>query len=240
MGGLACGDKKIKTGMIYRTPLLSGSTEEERTFLDSLGIDLVFDFRCWEEIAENPDYRIPGTEYRNIPVFDGRKYKYIVVSKRARRRAALLFGNRAEKIRENKTDSYAEMPFSDAYSEVFSAMDKGKKFAFHCTEGKDRTGVLAAIIEYCLGRTEEQIREEYLLSNELRPNKDRSSLRRIPFLVHLVEVAAYCETTHDDLFDIALSAIEERYGDVDTYLLKHFGISRERKEKWREIYLENA
>ena len=131
-----------------------------------------------------------------------------------------------------------EMPFSPAYNRIFEAMDEGKRFDFHCTEGKDRTGIAAFLIELALGRDETEIRKEYLLSNEYRPNKDRSWLKYIGVPKSLIADIAFCESTHDELLDLSEKMILEKYNGFDEYLEKEFGVTEERRNKWREIYLE--
>lgn len=225
--------------MIFRTPCITSENPEDAAFVQSLGLECIFDFRAEEEIKMRPEVIPANCEYIKTPVFDGRKYRYIIVSAKGKIRCLGLRGKRIELLLNNKLDSYREMPFSQAYRKVFECMDEGRKFAFHCTEGKDRTGVCAALIEYCLGRDCESVKEQYLLSNTLRPNKDRSFLRHFGLPKKLLEYIAFCEQVHEELFDLSLESILKKYSSIDEYLEKEFGITQERKENWRNIYLED-
>lgn len=239
LGGLKCADgRKIKSGMIFRSPVLNTENQSDIDFLESLNLDCIIDFRSEEEIKERPDPTLKNCEYIPVPAFDGRKYKYIVVTKMGKLRCITLKGKRMGELKQNKLDSYMEMPFSPAYNKIFEAMDEGKKFDFHCTEGKDRTGIAAFLIELALGRDEAEIRKEYLLSNKYRPNKDRSWLKYIGVPKSLIADIAFCESTHDELLDLSEKMILEKYESFDEYLEKEFGITEERRNKWREIYLE--
>lgn len=238
MGGLVCRGGVIRKGMIFRSPVLFAETDEERDFIDGIGADVIFDFRSAEETADKPDYVPEGTEYVNLPVLGDSEYRYITVSKKAKLRCALLRGKRAEIIVREKLQSYREMPFSECYGEVFSAMDEGKKFVFHCTEGKDRTGVCAALIEYCLGRDRGDILAEYLASNIYRPAKDRRKLKYIGVSEKMLACAGFAERTHEELFAISENAVLKRFGSVGEYLYETFGITEERMENWRKLYLE--
>ncbi len=241
MGGLVCKDgSRIKKGMIFRSPVLNTENKSDIDFLESLGLDCIIDLRSDEEIKERPDPAVKNCEYIHAPAFDGRKYKYIVVTKMGKLRCISLKGKRKAELKQNKLDSYAEMPFSHAYDEIFRAMDTGKRFDFHCTEGKDRTGIAAFLIELALGRDEKEIRKEYLLSNEYRPNKDRSWIKFLGVPKSLIEDIAFCESTHDELLTLSENEILKRYADFDEYLEKEFGVTAERREKWRGIYLERG
>ena len=59
------------------------------------------------------------------------------------------------------------MPFGNpAYRALFGAIRAGQTpILFHCTAGKDRTGVAAALILKALGVSREDIVEDYLLTN---------------------------------------------------------------------------
>ena len=241
LGGLVCADgSRIKSGMIFRSPVLNTEEKSDIDFLESLGLDCIIDLRSKEEIKERPDPTLRNCKYISAPVFDGRKYKYIVVTKMGKLRCITLHGKRKKELKQNKLDSYEEMPFSRAYDEIFRAMDAGKRFVFHCTEGKDRTGIAAFLIELALGRDESEIRKEYLLSNVYRPNKDRSWIKYIGVPKSVIEDIAFCESTHDELLTLSENTILKKYADYGEYLEKEFGVTAERREKWRGIYLERG
>ena len=239
LGGLECRDgRKIKNGMIFRAPYLMSDSPTDIDYLNRLGPDAVVDLRCEEEIRERPDPEIKNCRYVAAPVFDGGKYKYIVVTNRAKLRCVLLHGKRKNGLKQNKLDSYEEMPFSGAYNRIFECMDRGEKFLFHCTEGKDRTGIAAALIELALGRDRHGITEQYMLSEAVRPKKNREWIKYLGVSRQIIEDIAYCESTHTELLLLAENAVLKKYPDLEAYLLNEFNITEERREKWREIYLE--
>ena len=242
LGGLACQDgRHIKSGKIYRSPKLYADTPEAKQIIDDLHLDVIFDFRVPEEIKEYPDYVPEGVTYTVAEVYPGDAYPTIVVSKKAKLRAVLLLFKKGEaqrQIRTDKDNSYKAMPLSKAYNKVWEAMDQGLTFDFHCTEGKDRTGICAAIIEYALGRDEEGIKEEYLYSNVCRPNKDRSWMGKYGVPDTMLSDFVHAETTHLDLLKLSLDAVLEQYDSIDTYLAQHFGITADRMARWRDLYCE--
>lgn len=239
MGGLVCEDgKQIKAGKIFRCPKLYTETEEQKAVVDGMHLDAIVDLRGAPEQKEKPDYVPEGCTYISAPAYEDRGYKYNTVTTMSKVRVVLLRGEREKLLLNEKLDSYKTMPFSRAYFELFRLMDEGKTFAFHCTEGKDRTGTGAALIEYCLGRSKEDILEEYLKSNDYRPGKDRSIMKYVGCSDALIRDVGFCESCHEELFQISIDTILSRYDSIDDYLWKWFGIDEARKEKWRAFYCE--
>lgn len=238
LGGLECADgRKIKSGMIFRSPFLMSKNSADIYYLGSLGLDAIIDLRSDEEMKERPDPEIENCAYVPASVFDGKKYKYIVVTRMGKLRCITLHGRRKGELKQNKLDSYGEMPFSEAYNKIFECMDRGERFLFHCTEGKDRTGIAAALVELALGRSEDAVFEQYMLSETLRPKKNRSWLRFIGVSEQVIDDIAFCESTHGELLQISKNAVLKKYPDFDTYFEKQFNITAERRRKWQETYL---
>lgn len=240
MGGLVCGGAMLRGGKLFRAPLLAAKTRRDRQFLDSLGLNAIIDLRSPEEAAEKPDYLPRGCEIVNAPAYRLDEFRYITATKNTMREVLRLKGRQADVMRESKMLAYTKMPFSSAFDEIFGRMDDGKTIAFHCSEGKDRTGIAAMLIEFALGRTEEEIRGEYLRSNEylVRRNRKQQRLFRILRIDGgLYRNLVYCESTHEELFDAALAAIREQYASIPEFLMKAHGITKDRTEAWRRLYL---
>lgn len=226
------------TNKIWRSATLyrKGLTDDEKTKLDSLNLDIVFDLRCKSEAREKPDYIPAGSAYMRLNTINAQKYRYVITDIRSRILAGHLVGPFEYKLKKNKFDSYTAIADSPVWAEVFAAMDRGEKFLFHCTEGKDRTGFCAVIIEHCFGIDDDTIMKNYLLSNELRPPKNRQSLRKIGFSQKLIDDIKYAETTHEELLLHAYKYVNDNYGSLDNMLLQKFNVTEERKAHWREIY----
>lgn len=240
MGGLICNGAILREGKLYRAPLLAAKTKKDRRFLDALGLDAIIDLRSPEEIAEKPDYRPRGCEIVHAPAYRLDEFRYITSTKSTLREVLGLKGQQADVMRKSKLLAYAQIPFSSAFGKIFERMDFGETIAFHCSEGKDRTGIAAMLIEFALGRSEDEVREEYLRSNQyfVRRNRRQQRLFRILRINgDLFRNLVYCENTHDELFDAALAAIRAKYADIPEFLLKAHGISEERAEAWRRLYL---
>lgn len=243
MGGLACNDgRAIKQGKLIRSASLFELSDDGKRMLDNLHINTVLDLRSDEEVANKPDYVPLGSTYTHLPVFDNKQFDLVVVSKEQTDRVLALKGEGIEEMRKQKYMVYASMPFAkQTWSHLFACLDKGETILFHCSEGKDRTGMAAAVIEYCLGRSLPQIVQQYLLSNEYVKWHNRKTQLLLLLLrkeKRLREVIQFCETVDMHQFNAAYTAALKNYADFDDFLLKEYNITEERKMHWRDLYLQ--
>lgn len=242
MGGLCCGEKRIRQGKLYRSASLFDLSDTGKRMLDQLKIDTVLDLRSDEEVANKPDYVPSGSTHIHLPVFDNKEFDLVVVSKEQVDRVLSLKGDGIDEMRKQKYMVYASMPFAkQTWNHLFSCLDKGETILFHCSEGKDRTGMAAAVIEYCLGRTLPQIAEQYLLSNEYVKWHNRKTQLLLLLLrkeKRLRDVIQFCETVDMSQFDTAYTAAVKNYADFDDFLLQEYNITPARKELWQSLYTE--
>ncbi|MDR1970597.1 MAG: tyrosine-protein phosphatase [Treponema sp.] len=152
------GGRKIRYGRIFRSDDLSKLSPGDMVRVGELGISTVLDLRSADELARapNPLRGRPGFAYYHIPLLDGinsetdgpvrieslpELYKSLVIS--AGKQIAGVF----QVLREQKGGT-----------------------VFHCAAGKDRTGLIAALILGLCGVAEEDIIADYALTYEkMRP-----------------------------------------------------------------------
>lgn len=96
----------------------------------------------------------------------------------------------------------------------------------NCTHGKDRTGVLCALILACLGKDKYYIAKNYALSDELAKLKPILQEEIIKRYQLNESFATAKEETMLNLFEF----VEKRYGSVSTYL-EYIGFSSEEQEQ---------
>jgi len=101
----------------------------------------------------------------------------------------------------------------------------------HCTQGKDRTGLIIALVLLLLGAPADAIKHDYVLSeSELLPEKE-ARMQEIKE-IDLGEEFAGCPL---DWTEKVQEHIEERYGGIQPYLKDHVGISPETQESLKAI-----
>ena len=155
-GYTGCGGRHVKYGAFYRSPALANiKTPADRARFEALGVRTVFDFRSEKERTLAPDPDFPGVV--NIPASamlaeDGSEVDFDLEK-------LLRSEDGIRMLTEGVHESYARMPFGNpAYRALFGAIRAGQTpILFHCTAGKDRTGVAAALILKALGVSREDV-----------------------------------------------------------------------------------
>ena len=118
--------------------------------------------------------------------------------------------------------------------------DKGS-ILWHCTEGKDRCGLVAALVEHILGISEEDIYEDYLLTNvvngpkaEMIKEKELARGRSEEYAEGVKNVFL----AKEEYLRAALDTIKEKHGSLDAYLIDTVGLDEEKIRSFRERILE--
>lgn len=225
LGGLRTTEGRyVKWGKILRSDDLSFLTESDLAYLSSLPLISVVDFRSEGEVSQSSD-RLPETVTGH--------YAYSITPGNLGASIADLFS-----LTESKGDSLMQeinlMLVSDTanikrYKEYFALLhdEKNVPLLFHCSAGKDRTGMAAALTLFALGVDEETIMSDYLASNIYLREKYREYTVKHPELTPLFVVkASYIQT--------GIEWIKKEYGTVEEYLDKVLDVDR---DKLKRIYL---
>ena len=243
LGGYEADEgKHVRWGQIYRgipTGLLT--SDADRKLLDSLGLRLILDLRSEQEAEKMPDYVPDGARLVRICelCLDGGKE----VDFSPEDREKLLEG-KPDEGRRMADAMYKQMLFGNkAYKELFRALEAGETpVLFHCSGGKDRTGVAAMLILLALGASDETIYADFVQTNECR----RPELEKI-WAEHAEEIAARPEQkkfyqgiagVHPESVELVLSTIRSRCGSADAYLEAEYGLTPARLMRLRRMYLE--
>jgi hypothetical protein len=143
LGGIAVNEKStVACGGLYRGAPLS-LTEIGCTHFSQLGIRTVIDLRIPSERTTSPN--APCTDLTSTAVLAPLPVPYNV----------------------SPADYIADLDTSDSIATIFGSVlsnPEAYPVYFHCTWGRDRTGVVSAIILLALGATRDAIMQEYLLS----------------------------------------------------------------------------
>ena len=120
--------------------------------------------------------------------------------------------------------------------------DEDQPMLFHCSNGKDRTGVAAMLILLALGIPEEIVKEDYMQSNISRQLEIDELMERFKLLTGRLGNARSFFTMVGGVLpqsaDMLLSEILERYGTFENYMEKEYGFDKEILKKFRDMYLE--
>ena len=132
-----------------------------------------------------------------------------------------------------------------AYREFLSIVleaDEGATL-WHCTEGKDRAGLAAVLVEYALGVPEEYIMRDYLATNLFVRNwaeKAMDALGRhglLDFADADIDAVFYANL---DYYWAGKTAVEKEYGSFANYLVEALHFGQPEQEELRHRYLLSA
>ena len=133
-----------------RSDALCNPTEDELGWLLHNGITTIIDLRSEEEVSKRPTKlsETEGFTYRNMPVTGG----FAIPD-----------------TPDDVPQSYVDMIDEQMYDIIVTIMSAKTNVMYFCSAGKDRTGVVSAILLYKLGFDETYIIEDYMQSlDELR------------------------------------------------------------------------
>lgn len=162
LAGLKTRDNLIvKEGHAYRSALLDFATPNDLDNLASLAPDVVVDFRMeGEKQNEAIKLLLDSINYQSKPINVGNFFSDDQV-------LAL------EKLKTADIDAlfikmYQEFPSQgqSQFKTVFKALLDNERVIYHCSAGKDRTGVMSYLVLSALNVHYDDIMENYLLSNQ--------------------------------------------------------------------------
>lgn len=232
--------KIMKKNMIFRGGALNHITHEQAEYLENiLGVRYILDFRDEKEAEMAKDYSFSLAYYEQISALRVQKhndkgfdFENIVREKMDERQF--------QHILEYLKEGYQTMAFGNpAYQRLFELMLKNDgNIYFHCTAGKDRTGIAGFLIMIALGMDEKDAVNEYLLSNRyLKQGADDLARQlNIP-----EEYRRMCEPllgVQEEFICLTIDAIKRKYIDYDNYLENEFQLDREKRNRLIEIYCE--
>ena len=156
--------QSIAWGKLYRSGVMAELTSADYEYLDRLGIKVICDLRSAAERTHEPtNWAAAPVEMLTFPdpVSDNASLLGAIFQKP---------DLSADDVKAAMAGFYRETLFQQdvAYSAMFAALATDETpLTFHCSAGKDRTGVGAAMVLAALGVPEASIVEDYVLSDKI-------------------------------------------------------------------------
>ncbi|KXN92319.1 Tyrosine-protein phosphatase [Leucoagaricus sp. SymC.cos] len=218
--------KITKPRHLYRSAEISGILPEGKKLFKDLNITTVFDLRSDTEIRKynTPLPEIDGVKIVHVPVFKIEDYSPEMMAKRYQLYAS------------GKTEAFMELysQILDHGGPAFGSIlrhvrDKPNEGClFHCTAGKDRTGIIAAILLKLAGVDDEIIAKDYALTRIGREPAREMILARLskePLFASNNEAALNMFTCRHDTMIAFLKLLEQKYNSAEEYVKKYVGLN---------------
>lgn len=226
LGGLPTVDgQTTRRRRLLRTDTLQELTEQDVAWLQQIGLRTVIDLRTPIEVEREGRGPLGDTDigYHNFSYVPS---DLISGANRAKQQqdldtAAADTGSKPEVIvrdrsYEQRVDHYLDylLKAGDQVAGSMAALAEpnATPAIFHCAAGKDRTGVLAALLLSLAGVQKASIVDDFTLSNERLPLvADR--LRRLPSYSRGIQTVPYDRLTcQPETMAELLTAIDDRFG----------------------------
>lgn len=234
LGGLLRIDgAKIRPGVLYRAGRLTVATDADIERLSALGIRDIIDFRDPGEIRRSPDREVPGAVYHALPALPD-------LSRLFKKPDDPTYT--AKEVHDDFRRIYTYLATSpesqEAYAEFFRILlaSEGKPVLWHCTQGKDRTGIAAMLLMTALGYDEESIRREYMRTNEYtgRLLEKTAAMEQAPFAP---DVAREVFLVFEENLRLFTHCVELEYGSVMAFLELVLDVGPDEIERLEEYYI---
>ncbi|GAA5086219.1 tyrosine/lipid phosphatase LipA [Chryseobacterium ginsengisoli] len=227
--------RTLKEGKFYRSGNLYKLKPKSFKEFENLGIKEIIDLRNSKEIAQKPDNLPSGIIYKNYSAFEDKGDQLDQAKKLVLK--GKVNGSDADKRMLDFYKEYVTENPEIIKKIVTEILESDQPILYHCTAGKDRTGITTALILTILKFDKETIYNDYLLSNNYRKklvDKRLNLANNLHFLypkmdIKVLEKLSWVET---DYLDAAFNEINNKYGSIDTYIQQVLGISENKRQEY--------
>ncbi|KAK2022672.1 tyrosine phosphatase [Colletotrichum zoysiae] len=230
----------LRPGVVFRSAEPSRLTDDGVTRLQDLGITHVYDLRSTIELKRlahagtSCDVREwPGAQRVFVPVFRDQDYGPEAI--------ALRYRNYSSDSTDGFTKAYTDIlrtasesdhpndPFRTILSHLATPKPPSPMLV-HCTAGKDRTGVICAIILCLCGVADEVVAHEYSLTDvglQDRREEIVNHLLATEALKGNFEGARRMISSPKESMLATLAKLREEYGSIEAYVQNRCRLSAE-------------
>lgn len=225
----ADGRRQVRWGKLYRSGTLARLSDQDYAVLTPLGISTIVDFRTTAERAAEPTNWRAGEPSVLFKSYDTKGEMALM--------AVLTAPNaKPADVRNAMIGFYKQMPeqYADQYGEIFHHLVSYQTpLLFHCTAGKDRTGLASALILMALGVSRNDAVADYVLTEKhgdfratgtgaapSGANAPYDALRSTQ-----AELIAPLLRADPAYLEAALDQIIADYGSVQAFVQKRLGVS---------------
>lgn len=229
LGGWPTRDgRRVKRGQVFRSAALHALTETDIAALRDLGVKHVVDFRGDGERERWPTRLTEGVTIHALTIQPtiGASLRDLVQDPNAT----------AEDVVRVMRAAYGSYitDWHHRYRTMFELLlhEEPAPLLFHCTAGKDRTGVAAMLLLSALGVDETTIHDDYLATNRLW-RRDAEVSAGLPKVV-----ADTLLSVQPAFLEAAWEAIHQGWGSIDAYLHDRLGLDEARRAMLRARLVE--
>ncbi len=245
LGGLETQDgRTVRAGQLIRSGEIDQISATSMQRLDDMGVSAIVDLRTTSEATAHPAQwpEGEGPARHHFPVMENESQ--MIDDMRASIRAGTAT--------EAKTDGlflgafgYIATNYTEEYRDLFDVLldqPEGEAVLYHCSGGKDRTGVATALVLTALGVSKDEIQSDFMMSNTLKDADNKA--QQIAAEVNAAEGTNMTSEAvwpslgvREAYLDEFYKSVEASYGSVEDYLREGLGLTDADIETLRNRYL---
>ena len=229
---------KMKKNLLFRCAKLSTLNIKDIKILENLSPHAIIDFRDAKEVKLAPDNLSPKLlkKYINLPISASTLSR--MVSEKQ------LNGDELKSYEKVMEDSY-RMYINDhkkVWIKFFEILLRSNKrpIIFHCSAGKDRTGIASFMIQSIFNNHIDMIFENYIISNDLLTIKAATAEQKTDSSKQDTLVTKNMLITlgkvKKSYLNAAIDEIEKNYSSLENYLISQLGLKHNDIQKIQQIF----
>lgn len=222
---------RVRWGRVYRADRLDALTESDIETITGLGLVAVYDLRTMAERTRFPD-AIPSI---HVPVFAD-------VGSATDDLAAIADHDDGVRFMTEVCANLIRQASREIGAILFTLADADRTpMLFHCMAGKDRTGVVAALILEVLGVDRETVLDDFQLTERfVRPEALAPVIDELRSRGLAPEAATGVLGAPRSMMAAVLDVLDDEFGGVEHYLTERGGVDRSAIEAIRRALLVGA
>ncbi|CAM9483228.1 unnamed protein product [Chrysoparadoxa australica] len=239
----------VLANRIYRSASLdSASPSDQRRLREELGVKTFIDLRGEDERSCTWEQATEGTKVLSIPLLEANRFYEGVVSEwpwerkvenawwgifDGKKQADLYY----DSVNANGLPGLYRVMLRTGKAEILQALTAiadptNHPVVFNCAKGKDRTGIIAVLLQHCMGVPLEEITRDYTLSESLLPPEDGKKQRDGRGILWEQMAGTPAWALRD-----TLDAVEKEYSSLSGYL-DTIGFPQESRQQLRDLWRE--
>ncbi len=224
--------QKVIANHLFRSGQLHLLTAQDIRYLNAMPIISIVDFRSFEEQQKQPNVQLSKVKNNlHLPINTGNLSISSVQT--------MIFDGDVSGL-DNffiQLNKNLVLEATKQYQQFFHIIQSNKApIIFHCTAGKDRTGLASALLLSALGVDEHTILQDYLASN-LHTSTLEKTLQSLFHTQNKAQEQALnvLVSVKSNYLQAAFNVIHEHYGSTHHYLTQVLGADLSLLQDW---YLE--
>ncbi len=248
LGGFPAAEGKvIKKGKLIRSGKLYKLPKSTLNALTKLGVTTVIDLRTAKETEEYPPAVINGSKYIHIPLVCTATTG---ITHQKSMAATMMKESKRIKSEFGTADNYMKSMYEiilfseqskESLKKIFRLiLEEDGCILWHCNGGKDRTGIVAMLLETLLGVNEELIIKDYVASDKFqrrRRNIQKLGLKIVPLPRRFKKILYALMNAKPQYITGAIEEIKIRYGSVENYCKTELELTDADIKTLKEKYL---